>query len=272
MSSLLSRMPDRAILLVLPALLLSGDARPRTNARASLTGELETIAAAFEIEVATADLGFPVKTTHGTIDGKHADGDALQDYARLFAPEFALYPLSLVQRARLKRVVLCSELSFAGQRRNAIPDFEHDTLYLDVSRGAYSKTYLRKVMHHEFFHMIDYRDDGHVYQDERWASLNPAEFQYGTGGAAAQDLAETSALTARFPGFLNHYSTTAVEEDKAETFANLIVDPAHVEGRAAKDRVLHAKVERMRELLARFCPEMNDTFWENVRAMKRTDE
>ncbi len=62
-------------------------------------------------------------------------------------------------------VVRARELTFAGQRRNAIPDFEHDTLYLDVSRGAYSKSYFRKVIHHEFFHIIDYRDDGSLYND-----------------------------------------------------------------------------------------------------------
>ena len=109
-------------------------------------------------------------------------------------------------------MVLCKELSFAGQRRNAIPDCEHETLYLDVSRGSYSKTYLRGVIHHEFFHIIDFRDDGSVYQDKRWKALNPEKFRYGSGGRTVQDLAKTSVLTDKYPGFLNHYSTTGVEE------------------------------------------------------------
>ena len=55
-------------------------------------------------------------------------------------------------------------------------------------------------------------------------------------------------------------------------FANLIVDTEYVEDRAKLDRVLSAKVGVMKELLAKFCPKMNDEFWQKVRAMKRADE
>src|SRR5204863_9871526 len=76
----------------------------------------------------------------------------------------------------------------------------------------------------------------------------------------------------KYPGFLNHFSTFGVNEDKAEVFANLIVDSAYVERRATKDPVLRAKVQRMRELLAEFCPAVNDEFWEKARKLKRFDE
>jgi hypothetical protein len=256
---------------MLAAAILCGAACAQKESADSL-GELEKIAKAYKVEIVTADPSFPVKTTHGTIDGKGTYKQDLKEYTSLFAPEFTLYPADLVKRSQLKRVVFCNELSFAGQRRNAIPDFEHDTLYIDVSRGKYSKSYLRKVIHHEFFHIIDLRDDGSLYKDERWEALNPADFKYGNGGRNAQDLMQTSLLTDKFPGFLNHYSTTGVEEDKAEIFANLIVDPAYVDARAKKDRVLKAKVQRMNELLMSFCPSMNDQFWEKVRNVKRTDD
>jgi len=233
--------------------------------------QLEKIARDYKIEIVARDPAFPVKTRHGPIDGKMVAGTELEKYIGLFSTEFTLYPPELMQRSQLKRVVICTDLSFDGQRRNAIPDFEHDTLYLDASRGTFDKTYLRKVIHHEFFHIIDYRDDGKVYQDDRWAELNPGDFRYGRGGHAVQNMAQTSVLTDKYPGFLNHYSTTGVEEDKAELFANLIVDPAYVERRTTSDRVIHAKVDCMRELLARFCPELNDKFWEKVRQTKRVD-
>lgn len=260
-----------AILILVP-LFLSGVARSQIESPADALGELEKIARNYKIEIVTAAPRFPVKTTHGNIDGKSADRKTLESYAGLFAHEFKLYPLDLVKRSRLKRVVLCKELSFAGQRRNAIPDYEHDTLYLDVSRGSYNKPYLRKVIHHEFFHIIDYRDDGKVYQDKLWEALNLAKFKYGSGGRTAQNIQETSVLTEKFPGFLNHYSTTGVEEDKAEVFANLLVNPAYVEGRTKKDRVLKAKVERMKGLLLTFCADMNEEFWEKLRRMKRPNE
>ena len=246
--------------------------RAQGEASAGYLRELEQVAEQYDVEVIFVAPQFPIATTHGKIDGQAADSKSLESYTRLFVPEFTLYPPELVKRARLARVVLCSELAFAGQRRNAIPDFEHDTLYLDVSRGSYSKPYLRTVIHHEFFHIIDYRDDGHVYDDEQWKALNSDEFRYGKGGQAAQDIRTASVLTDKFPGFLTEYSTTAVEEDKAEVFAHLIVHAVHVGERTERDKVLDAKVGRMKELLGTFCVAMNAEFWEKVRHVQRTEE
>lgn len=260
-----------SVILSLVTSLLSGAGCARNEPSADDLAGLEKIATAYEIEIITVFPQFPIETTYGEIDGKSADGVKLESYAGLFVPEFALYPPDLVRRSLLKRVVLCKELSLAGQRRNAVPDYEHDTLYLDVSRGSYSKAYLRMVIHHDFFHIIDYRDDGSVYRDQRWEILNSATFEYGDSGQTVQDDPTSSVLTDKFPGFLNHYSTTGVEEDKAELFAHLIVNSAYVKGRAQKDGVLQAKVHRMRDLLISFCPDMKEEFWEKVRKMKRLD-
>jgi hypothetical protein len=202
-----------------------------------------------------------VATTHGKIDGRPATGDEIDAYSDLFISEFSLYPQSLIKQCSLERVVLCKTLSFDGQLRAAIPDFEHETLYLDVLRGGYDRLYLRRVLHHEFFHIIDYRDDGDVYEDKQWKALNPPGFKYGTGGKNSQDWAGAGELTAAFPGFLNYYSTTGVEEDKAEVFANLIVNSEYVTWRANTDRVVRAKVQLLKKLLAKFCPEVDEAFW-----------
>lgn len=218
-----------------------------------------------QIEIITADPVFPVKLAHGEVNGKKADARVLHPFLAIFVDEFSLYPPDLTKRARLMRVVICIELKFAGQLRTAVPDWEYDTLYLDAARGANNKNYVRTVLHHEFFHMVDVRDDGSLYKDERWARLNPKDFRYGTGGRNAQDLATTSVLTDKFPGFLNHYSTTGVEEDKAEIFAHMMVQPERIAEQSGKDPVLKAKCQRMRELLKAFCPNVNADFWERVR-------
>ena len=226
--------------------------------------QLQEVSAKFEIELVTSELGFPIKTIHGMIEGKEADRVVLEKYQKLLAAELNRYPPSLVRNAKLKRIALCAELSFDGQRRNAIPDFEHDVLYLDVERGDYNSQYQRKVIHHEFFHMIDYKDDGSVYADAAWSGLNAAAFQYGNGGRNAQDDADTSVLTDRFPGFLNHYSTTGVEEDKAEMFANMMVVPQYVEVRAADDPIIKSKTLAMKSLIQKFCPEIEEGFWKRA--------
>jgi len=52
------------------------------------------------------------------------------------------------------------------------------------------------------------------------------------------------------------YGTAAVEEDKAELFAHMIVDGSFVKDRASHDPVLAAKVALLRERLAKFDPAM----------------
>lgn len=198
---------------------------------------------------------FPVRTPHGPIAGRDPDPSALRRYEPLFAREFGRHPVALVRRVGLKRVVLCRDLAFAGQKRAAVPDFGSDTLYLDVLRGADRPGYQRVVLHHEFFHLIDLRDDGRLYADPAWAALNPKGFRYGTGGKNAQGRRGTAVLTDRYPGFLNHYGTTGVEEDKAELFARSLTDPEFVARRLRVDPVLRAKARRLRETLRRFCPE-----------------
>lgn len=229
--------------------------------------DLKSIAAKFSIEIQT-EAAFPIKTTHGFIHGRSAGSDSLASYEGLFAREFSRYPVSFVKASKLKKVVLCEDLSFAGQRRNAVPDFEHDALYLDAKRGDYNSVYQCKVIHHEFFHIVDYVDDGKLYEDESWTKLNAADFRYGTGGRNAQDNASTSVLTDLYPGFLNHYSTTGIEEDKAEIFANMIVAPQHVQSQAMRDPVLGRKVAAMKTLLLRFCADVNDEFWATIEQAK----
>lgn len=239
-------------------LLLAG----ATAAEPGAGDALAEIARRHEIVIAAADPGLPVATRYGRIEGRAAPAAEVAAYAPLLAGELSRYPPDLVRRSGLRRVALCVELSFAGQRRNAVPDFEGHTLFLEVSRGSGNRLYLRKVIHHEFFHIVDLRDDGRLYRDDAWSLLNPRGFRYGAGGRSVQDFSATSVLTTRYPGFLNHYSTTGVEEDKAEVFANLLVEPEAVRRRTAEDPVLAAKVLRMRSLVAAFCPAAGDAFWE----------
>ncbi len=230
-------------------------------AHAELPKELARLERQLGIDIETSPDDFPVRTSYGLIKGKRPKSDALTPYAKLLSVEFSRYPKSLVQLAKLRRIVLCEDLYFAGQRRSAIPDWENDTLYLDVRRGSDRRGYHRRVMHHEFYHLVDYRDDGQVYADADWDALNRSGFRYGSGGRNAQTKSDTGTLTSKYPGFLNHYSTTGVEEDKAEVFSMLLTDPKHVAKRIASDQVLRAKVQHMKKLMRRHCKEVDEKFW-----------
>lgn len=211
---------------------------------------------------------FPVRTFHGLITGANASPDDVERYASLFVQEFDLYPASLIRKVELRRVVLCKDLAFAGQRRAAIPDFEHHTLYLDVLRGRDQGDYQSHVIHHEFFHMIDYKDDGVLYGDERWSALNPPDFRYGPGGRHVQHVPGVGRIDERTPGFINAYARSGVEEDKAETFAFLMVRPDYLRDRTLRDPILEAKCDSIRRLLKRFCPAADLAFWKRVEAAR----
>jgi hypothetical protein len=246
--------------LLIVALAASGCSRSSFEADAALAA----FAQKYNIQIVTRD----VQPTNNPIRATDCTAAELEHYAGLFAVEFGLYPPDVIRRAKLARVVLCKDLSYAGQARGAIPDFESNTLYLDAVRGSHSPTYVRKVIHHDFFHMIDYRDDGSLYADIEWESLNPAAFHYGNGGVNAQDNSLGSVLTDRDPGFLNSYSKSGVEEDKAEIFANLMVEPEYVERRCRSDRVVRAKVAALKRLLVRFSPDVDERFWGRAAALR----
>ncbi len=249
---------------VLFAVLLTGNLVPAAEPDVTGSPNLPAFGKHYRIDIVSQSVRFPVKTTHGDITGSEAPARDAGSYASLFVCEWSMYPRELVKKTGLRCVVFCKDLSFAGQPRTAIPDFEHDTLYLDVTRGRHDENYVRKVIHHEFFHIVDLKDDGRVYEDERWGRLNPPGFRYGPGGAKFQNDPTATTTGKDLPGFMNRYATAGVEEDKAEMFAHMMVEPQRVAARIEADKYVRAKVERMREIMAAFSPQAGDDFWTAV--------
>ena len=84
-----------------------------------------------------------------------ADEKLLTRYLAIAVRELGAYPKSLVRKANLKAIVIVKNLSVAGQRRSAMPDYQNEILYLDFQRGAHSSVYQAHVIHHEFFHLLE---------------------------------------------------------------------------------------------------------------------
>lgn len=230
----------------------------------SLLGQVDRLAALYRIKIQTSHETFPVTNNHGQIEGANPNQQALLKYLPLFFGEFTLYPQAVIERAGLKAIVLCERLKFAGQLRSSIPDYLHDTLYYDVSRGSETPDYKRNSIHHEFFHIIDWKDDGLVYQDQVWAALNPPGFKYGSGGKNAQNDSTVGVVTDSLKGFLTRYAMTGVEEDKAETFSHMMISYRMVEQRTKHDPVLKAKFDYIKVLCQKFSSTMDDAFWKRM--------
>src|SRR5262249_40512248 len=157
-----------------------------TRVKVSPARELDHLASAYGIETLVADHDFSIHKETWNVTGSAPQVESLREYARLFEEEFSLYPPELVRRVALRRVILCEKLFCTGLRRAVVPDYFVHDIYVDVTGRGGHKLYQRNVIHHEFFHVINFADDGLRAEDERWASLNPRGFRYGTGGENAQ--------------------------------------------------------------------------------------
>lgn len=229
-------------------------------AQQSLTLEQWTEKHGIELVTDPSDL-YPLKTHWGPITGKTAPEKDLKRYMDLVAAELRKYPAEFVKKIKIKKIILADDLKFDGQKRAAIPDFEHEYLHLDPREGNYNKVYQQTVVHHEIFHIIDLLDDKELYEDKEWKKLNEAGFKYGDGGKNARG-SDQWPLDDTLVGFLNKYSQSGVEEDKAEIYSNLMVRTKTVYARAEKDKILAKKVERMKKLLKTFSSDIDDKFWE----------
>ncbi len=260
-------------------LFIDDSAKPKPSFRERIGSEL-----LMQIEQLEVDYGFDLVLDQARfpkqgifsygIRGKETTPSALQEYLPMFIAEWRLYPASLVRKTGLKKVVLGREFTLRGERRNryAIPDYHYDAMFYDVRNSfgiATWKAYVLSVVHHEFFHFIDHKDDGIVYGDDEWKKLNPPEFKYGKGGSTVQSDASQGLITNQYRGFLSLYSQSGVEEDKAEVFRCLMVNLRETEARAEDDPVLARKIELMKALLFRFCPEMDEAYWQRLREMER---
>jgi hypothetical protein len=182
--------------------------------------------------------------------------------AGLLSRELAVYPIAIIRKSKLERIVICSKLQshqrdVAGLAEMGL--FVIDTIYINADSVSRDYEYARRTIHHELFHAIDYHDDILKYVDPDWHRLNSAGYRASDNHQVLHNAPSDTV------GFLSTHSMTAVYEDKAEVYAHLMVNYAELESRAGEDAVLAHKIERMKELLHRFSEDFNETFWNRVR-------
>lgn len=188
--------------------------------------------------------------------------EAIVRYLDILLIEYSKYPPNYLSQAHISSIVLTQNLRFNGQPRAAIPDPYKNQLYLSVN-GAFgidSHRYLTHVMHHELHHCTEYAIwKSMSYDWIEWYALNSQDFCYGDGGSSAyvEYLANgTDFYTPTNPikGFVNRYSLTGDEEDRAELLAFLMTDADRpvVERLIKHDDVIHKKTLLLCELLSGF--------------------
>ena len=206
--------------------------------------------------------------THGSwwYDMTPLQGMDIDRYLPIFFIEFSLYPVSYLRKSTLNNIYFCNSLTFStesySQYRASVPDYWYNMKAMIYCCKETSSSYVRNVIHHEFFHFVDYIEDGKIYGSEpKWEACNKPGFQYGTGGANNR---VWKPFDEKDTGFLNYYSTTGIEEDKAEIFAYMMTDPEYVINPA--NEYLNAKFNYMREMMFSFDSEGlgKQEFWDFI--------
>jgi hypothetical protein len=184
----------------------------------------------------------------------------------ILADELRLYPAAFIRLVKLKRIVLCNNLTFGKAKLGGCTDPDSGTIHIEVATSNSNGHNLSAAFHHELFHLFDYADDEILLEDEAWSAHNAPGFEYGYLAKRADVPTNSDRLP---PGIIAAYSRMGPQEDKAEVFSHMIVFAAEVDKKLEEDPFLKAKVRTLKLRLADFCSEMDNQFWESAKCRSR---
>jgi hypothetical protein len=187
------------------------------------------------------------------------DAPEYERYAELFIEEWRKYPKRWIQRSGVKAIAFVKGLCVTGQYRAAMPDNSGDAVYYDIGYRDSGEDYERECVHHEFFHIADRHLAPDRFDDDPgWRLLNVPGFKYGAGGWVAYDTPDYDNKEHPGAGFLNHYSTLGLCEDRAEIYASLFTAGYfdNLEYWCGRDPYLARKTREILSFIGRVCPEI----------------
>jgi hypothetical protein len=185
------------------------------------------------------------------------------------------YPQAALRNSNIRRIVLLKHMQDEGVSTGSLSYYQDYAIYFDVVKASICFTCAVERIHHEIFHFVDWLDDGSIEEDIDWMQIIPDGFEYSNNSEAMQADQQVAVLTDELPGFINRYATSAMMEDKAEVFANLMVRYAVIMQMARNDIVLNHKIRLVKTIARRFCDDLDEQFWSRVRerqALKSADE
>jgi hypothetical protein len=208
------------------------------------------------IEVLVPAQPFHLESGQSELEGKPISVEQRERALLTLVRELERYPAQFLARARLRRLLLCEKLHEGKGPIPSLPNY-HGALLIDVDADA---PYLRRLVHHEVFHFADYAADDQLSHDPAWLGLNHPRFAYGSGGRSLREPG-VGRFTSDIPGFVSRYATSALEEDKAETFAMRMSEPRKFAALTAADPILRAKSAALEVELEKLSRTMDARFF-----------
>lgn len=232
--------------------------------------DLEALFSHLGMELKIPEAKYYLSTDSFEITCSPATQRELDIYTPLLMLEWWIYPKKFIQKAEIKALTLVHDISFKTesytQDRKGCPEYKNTkSIVFSVDENNFA--YIRIVLHHEFFHFIDYADDK-SYDDDEFENLNEEGFEYGEGGDSERQWIK---LDKNMKGFINHYSTTDLAEDRAEIYQYLIGCPDEALNNG--DIIVRKKAKRIQDFLNNFDKEgmgnPKNNFWNNLIDFRR---
>ena|SRR3989344_2811395 len=194
-------------------------------------------------------------------------------FALLFIDEWKKYPIDWVDNSNLEIIAFVKTLYVDGNYRAAVPITNPKGVYYDSNLlSSYINSpenlyYSNEVIHHEYYHLIEYSYFGDFYNsDNIWSSFNNPDFKYISAGKDAYASSDYQHQAHPSEGFVSTYSRYALEEDKAEIYAYIMVteDYRNILEWVESDPILLKKVNYMKNFMQSHSSSMDDNFFRRV--------
>lgn len=188
------------------------------------------------------------------VEGEFPNSKTVEKCAERFYKILEYLPETLIVKSGLKYVTFLNGLKLNGQYAGGVAS--GNTIYLIVN-------FTEKTVFHEFFHVFDPKA-----KDEKWRNLNDKSFSYT--GSQFYEMNHSKKEKRKIKknirkdriqeGFVSTYAMSFEHEDRAETFAYMIVEGKKFLKRT-KNPVMKAKMEYIMELFVQR-KLLDQAFWD----------
>ena len=167
-----------------------------------------------------------------------------------FVQEIGLYPKNFFRSAQCQDIYFVQKLFYKQQPVDGIFSQGTNFIIYDYSRESENTQKIRHRIHHELYHMIGSRRLFWKTLNPTWESYNRPGFiydiKYNPHGTNPKNI-----FAPAEPGFITHYAMASAEEDRAETFAGLMISQERrlLEQWAKNDEILFHKMKVMKQFI-----------------------
>lgn len=236
----------------------------------------------YGFEIDFSDL-FEEERREKKLDGEPAGLTEKSAALKWIRQEISKYPPEFVRNwCKLKEFRVLKGIQFASTKENNIKGIVGGITYpgqsliylslvngnLDTFLSILDSPMMRKLFHHELFHLAD-SIDGMQTEDAAWAALNTP----GTQPYLREKFAETVDKLGTFEslpheGYVRSYGRVDENEDQATIPEELMVSPDGFQDKIEnkeRDEVLIAKTKRIKEYYYEWSKgKMNEQYWKDL--------